>query len=68
MRKDGETVLDILARQTAAALRPKVVDGVDEHAAETMPTSYDITTLQFNWKAASINFKIIATIGPTSAN
>ena len=46
--KDGETVLDILSRQTAAALRPKVVEGADEHAAETMPTSYDITTLQFN--------------------
>ncbi len=46
--KDGETILDILARQTAAALRPKVVDGMDEHSGEQLPTSYDITTLQFN--------------------
>jgi hypothetical protein len=46
--KEGETVLDILARQTAAALRPKVVEGLEEHAGETGPTAYDITTLQFN--------------------
>ena len=49
--KDGQTILDILARQTWSALRPKTSDGMEDHTEQipsNHPTSYEITTLQFN--------------------